>query len=118
VPGKLLNERNDVVPSLLRHIQRIPAQGLSHVIDRVLSVKELPDIDTGRTQAKATARVGVEENGPVVKLLSKYDVRIGYRFVTVFHRDALPLLRCYHSRQNSNDRRTVARCNLCTRERE
>jgi hypothetical protein len=48
----------------------------------------------GGVQAKTTETktgIGVEENGPVVKLLPEDDVRVGYGFVTVFHDSTLCL---------------------------
>ncbi len=51
----------------------------------MLPVKKLPQVNAGRTQTKATARIGVKENSPVVKLLSERDERIAYGLVTVFH---------------------------------
>jgi hypothetical protein len=35
--------------------------------------QELPRIDAGGVEAKTMAGIGVEENGPVVKLLAEYD---------------------------------------------
>jgi hypothetical protein len=69
VSGKLLNEHGEVIARLLRYIVSVPPQGLEHVTDRVLSVKMLPHVDAGRAQTKNITRIGVEENGPVVKFL-------------------------------------------------
>ena len=63
----------------------------------VLSVKEFPDEDARGAQAKAMAGIGVEENGPVVKLLPEHDVRVGYGFVTVLDGGILPSV-CYAMR--------------------
>jgi hypothetical protein len=52
---------------------------------RVRPVKELPYIDAGGTQAETATGIRVEENGPVVKLLPKYDERIAYGFVFIVH---------------------------------
>jgi hypothetical protein len=38
-------------------------------IEVVLPVKKLPQVYPGRAQAKAVHRIGIEEHGPVVKLL-------------------------------------------------
>ena len=56
----------------------------------MLPVQELPHEDAGGTQTKATAGIGVEENGPVVKLLAEHDVGIDYGLLTVFDRRPLP----------------------------
>jgi hypothetical protein len=56
----------------------------------MFSVKELPQLDTYRVQSKSMTRVGVEENGPVVKFLPEHDVRVGYRFVSVVQGSILP----------------------------
>jgi hypothetical protein len=56
----------------------------------VLPVKELPHIDTGGAQTVTVTRVGVEENGPVVKLLPEYDVRVNYQFFAVLLDGRLP----------------------------
>jgi hypothetical protein len=43
----------------------------------MLSVKNLPQVNAGGIQAKTTSGIGVEENGPVVKLLPERDSRVG-----------------------------------------
>ena len=91
ISGKLLNERGEVLARLLRYIVNFPAQGLEHVIDRVLPVKMLPHIDAGRVQAKTMAGIRVEENGPVVKLLPEHDEGVGYGLFTVSHGNTVPL---------------------------
>jgi hypothetical protein len=68
----------------------IPAQGREHIIDGVLPVEELPQVDAGGVQAKPMTGIGVEENGPVVKLLPEHDKRVGYGFLTVLHGSILP----------------------------
>jgi hypothetical protein len=54
-------------------------------VEAVLPVKELPQVNAGRIQAETVTGIGVEENGPVVKLLPEHDVRVGYGFFAVFH---------------------------------
>ena len=51
-------------------------------------------MDTYRVQSKSMTRVGVEENGPVVKFLPEHDVRVGYRFVSVVQGSILPSFHC------------------------
>jgi hypothetical protein len=100
VSGKLLNERQDLLACPFGYIWGIPAQGTQHLVDRVPSVKELPHVDAGRAETKTMTGIGVEEDGPVVKLLPEHDVRIGYGFVTVFHRtNTGPLRVMQHSYQ-------------------
>jgi hypothetical protein len=83
---ELLNERENVRTCVLGHILlTIPAQSFAHVIDGVLSVKELPQINAHGVQAKTATGIGIKEHGPVVKLLPEHDERIGYGFFTVFH---------------------------------
>jgi hypothetical protein len=74
----------------LGYVVNIPTDLCKEGIYGVPPVKELPDEGAGRTQAKAMTGVGVEENGPVVKLLPEYDYRAGQRFFTIFHATALP----------------------------
>jgi hypothetical protein len=75
---------------VLRYVESITAQGLEHVIDRVSPVQELPDVDAGGAQAKAMTGVGVEENGPIVKLLPEQHVWVAYGFFIVFHGSIAP----------------------------
>jgi hypothetical protein len=71
---------------VLGYVESITAQGREHLIYRMLSVKELPDIDAGGAQVETATGVGVEENGPVVKLLTEHDVRVGYgSFIAMGH---------------------------------
>jgi hypothetical protein len=90
VLGEILNERDKVITRPLRYIGNIPAQGLEHAINRMLPVKELPDVDAGGVQTETMTAIRVEENSPVVKLFPVYDVRIGYGFFTVFHLTSCP----------------------------
>ena len=88
--GKLFNERDNMPDCLLRHFPGVSVQGFGDLVDRMLSVKELPQVNTDRVQAKPTTGVGVEENGPIVKLLPEHDGRVGYGFLSVFHGSASP----------------------------
>ena len=57
----------------------------------MLPVKELPQISTDRIEAKTIVtkiRIGIEEHGPVVKLLPEHDIRIAYRSVVIVHGSA------------------------------
>jgi hypothetical protein len=83
--NQCVNECPEMITCVLGYVFSMPADLLRESIDRVLPVEELPYVDTGRAQAKPTARVGVKKNGPVVKLLPEHDVRVGYGFFTVFH---------------------------------
>ncbi len=56
----------------------------------MLPVQELPHIDAGGVQAKTVTGIGVEENGPVVKLLPEHDVRVRYGFVSGVQRRYSP----------------------------
>ena len=58
----------------------------------MLSVKELPEVDPGRVQAKTMTGIGVERDGPVVKLLPEYDEGIGYGSFIVCQGSILPFL--------------------------
>jgi hypothetical protein len=79
-----------VFTRLLRYILSIPTHGHKQVINRVLSVEELPQVDAGRVQAETAAGIWVEENGPVVKLLPEHDVGIPYGSVIVAHGAIFP----------------------------
>jgi hypothetical protein len=115
--GKLLNERGEVPASLLRYSRSIQAQGLEHVIDRVLPVKVLPQVNAGWAQTESLTRIGVEDDGPVVKLLTEHDQRVGYGFFTVFHGSTVPFLDSYPPDRALPDRgRMTAKCNPRTRE--
>ena len=88
-PNQFINKHPDMLSRVLRHAFGMVAELLKEVIYGVLPVKELPHEDAGGVQAKTTETkraIGVEENGPVVKLLPEHDVRVGYGFFTVFHR--------------------------------
>jgi hypothetical protein len=67
------------------------------MINRVPPVKELPQIDARGIQTKTMTGIGVEENGPVVKLLPEDDLRVGYGFFIVFHGMTSPLAMALHS---------------------
>jgi hypothetical protein len=69
VLGELLNERQDLLTRLSGYISSIPAHSTQHLVDRVLPVQKLPQVDAGRAEAKTMACIGIEEHGPVVKLL-------------------------------------------------
>ena len=79
-----------MIAGVLRYVVGIGACLSQESIEVVLPVKELPQVDAGRVQAKTMTGIGVEENGPVVKLLPKHDVRVGYGFFTVFQGSILP----------------------------
>ena len=64
---------------------------LKEIIHGMLSVKELTDEDAGGVQAEAMTRIGVEENGPVVKLLPDHYKRVDSGFFTIFHGSISPL---------------------------
>jgi hypothetical protein len=83
--GKLLNECDDLLTRIGRNPFNLSAQDLDHLIDRALSVKELPHVNTGRAQAKTAACVRVKKNCPVVKLLPEHDIRVGDRFPVSLH---------------------------------
>jgi hypothetical protein len=81
-----INKHPDIVSRVLGYAVRMVAELLKEVIHGVLPVKELPQINAGGVEAKTgetMTGIGVEENGPVVKLLPEHDVRVGYGFVTV-----------------------------------
>ena len=59
-------------------------------MDRALPVKELPQVDADRAQAKTTTRIGVEQNGPIVKLLPENHIRIAYGLIAFFQSSILP----------------------------
>ena len=66
----------DMLSSVLGHAVGMAAQLLKKVIYGVLPVKEFPQIDAGRVEAKtseAKSGIGVEEHRPVVKFLTEYD---------------------------------------------
>ena len=78
----------------------------------VPSVKELPEEDAGRVQAKTTARIRVKEHGPIVKLLPEQDKWVDYGFLTVFHGSTLSLS-LNISRQSNTDRKDpTVYCNI------
>jgi hypothetical protein len=84
VPGKLLNERQELLVRLLRQIQRILPQGLEQIVDRLPAVQAFPHVDAGGVQAKAESGIRVEKNGSVIKLLPEYDRRVGPGFFIHF----------------------------------
>ena len=58
----------------------------------MLSVKKLPNVDAAGIEAKTTktkARIGVEKNRPVVKLLPEHHIGIAYGPFIVFHGSAI-----------------------------
>jgi hypothetical protein len=69
VSCQLFQKCHDLVTGLSGYVLAIPAQGREHVIYRTFSVKELPHVHAGGAQAKTPTGVGVEEDGPIVKLL-------------------------------------------------
>jgi hypothetical protein len=75
---------------VLGYILSIPAQSHEQVINRMLPVKEFPQINADGVQAKTTAGIGVEEDCPVVKLFPEHDERVAYRFVSVVQGSILP----------------------------
>jgi hypothetical protein len=93
VPGEPLcdqcvNKRADMVSRLFMHPFVKAADLSKEFIYGVLPVKELPHADAGWVQAKTTKTItgiGVEENGPVIKLLSEHDERVGLGSFVVFH---------------------------------
>jgi hypothetical protein len=85
VLGKLLDEPEEVLFRLFGYAEAVPAHNPEHLINRMLPVKEFPQVDAGRAQAETATGVRVKQNGPIVKLLPEYEVRIGYGFVAVFH---------------------------------
>jgi hypothetical protein len=85
VPGKPLcnqciNKCADLISGFFRHAFGKAADLIKETIYGVLPVQELPQVYARRAQAKAMTGIGVEENGPVVKLLPEHDVRVGYGF--------------------------------------
>jgi hypothetical protein len=84
-----INKHPDMFSRVLGHVFGMVAELLKEVIYGVLPVKELPHEDARGVQAKTSETktcIGIEENGPVVKLLPKHDERVGYGFFSVFHR--------------------------------
>jgi hypothetical protein len=79
------------IPDISRHVLSMVADLLNHVIEGLFPVKKLPHVHAGGAQAETTTGIGVEENGPVVKLLSEHDERVGNGFFTVFHGMTSPL---------------------------
>jgi hypothetical protein len=84
--SELANKCADMLQCFFRYIISTGKDLLEEIICRMLPVKELPQVDTRGTMAKTTTGIGVEENRPVVKLLTEHDVRIGYRFVMLGHK--------------------------------
>jgi hypothetical protein len=80
-----VNECPDIITCFLRYVFSMPAGLLRKSIDRVFPIKELPDVDAGRTQTKPMTTIGVEKNGPIVKLLTEHEVWVGYGFFTMVH---------------------------------
>ena len=74
---KVLNEREDVCARPLGHLLEVPFQSCERLVRRVLPVEELPQVDARRAQPEPATGIGIEENGPVVKLLPEHDV--GFR---------------------------------------
>ena len=64
-----INKCLDMFAGVLGHVFGILAYLFLECIEVVIPVKELPQADARRVQAKTTTGVGVKENGPVVKLL-------------------------------------------------
>jgi hypothetical protein len=85
LPNQLLNKCLDMILRFIGHVLSIEADLLKEGIYGVFPVEKLPYEDACRTQAKAVAGIRVEEDGPVVKLLPEYYVRVGYEFFIVFH---------------------------------
>jgi hypothetical protein len=69
---------------VLGHVVGMVTDILKEIIDAVPPVEELPDEDTGGAQTETATGIGVEENGPVVKLLPEHDQRVGYGFLIAF----------------------------------
>ncbi len=82
--NQCINKCSNGIIDVLTYVEGITAQRRKDLIYRMLSVKQLPDVDAGGTQAKPTTGIGVEENGPVVKILPEHDVRVDYRSFVVF----------------------------------
>jgi hypothetical protein len=78
----MINKGADVIAHVFGYAVSMLAQGLNQVIYRVLPVKALPHPYAGRAQAASLTGVGIEDDGPVVKLLPEHDERVGYGFFT------------------------------------
>lgn len=101
----------------LGHGVSIMADLLEESIERMPAVKELPKADPGGVQAKTMTRIGVKQNGPVVKLLAEHNQRVGYGFVIVFHGSASPFpVVITPNRPRPEEGAQKAPCNLRTRE--
>jgi hypothetical protein len=86
-----VGESSDIIARVLRYVLRMRAEVLKNCIYGVVPVKELPHVDAGGAQAKTMTGVGVEEDGPVVKLLPEHNVWIGYWLVVaVVHGSSVP----------------------------
>jgi len=68
----------------LWHIVKIMGHLLEESIECMFPVEEFPEVDPRGTQAEPPAGVWIKQDGPVVKLLPKDDVGVGYGFVAVF----------------------------------
>jgi len=74
-----------MITRFLRHVVSTAVDLLEERIERVFSVEEFLYADTRGVQAKATTRIRVEEDSPVVEFLAEYDERVGYRFAILCH---------------------------------
>jgi hypothetical protein len=81
-----------MVCCFLRHVFNPAADILEEIICGALPVKEFPQVDTDGAQAKTVTGVGVEEDGPVVKLLPEHDQWVGYGSFSVLHDTSSALL--------------------------
>jgi hypothetical protein len=106
--NECIDKCSDIMMDVLGYVESITAQGREHLIYHMLSVKELPYVDASGAQAKTATGIGVEENGPVVKLLPKKDEMVGYGSFVVFHGMASPLAMAPHSADLAEDIRRLA----------
>jgi hypothetical protein len=88
--AQCVNKQPDMLSRVLRYAVGTPADLFKQGIYSVLPVKELPDVYARGVQAETVTRIGVEENGPVVKLFPEHDVRIGYGFVSLVQDNVVP----------------------------
>jgi hypothetical protein len=93
-----------MIARALGYVVSMLTQLLKEPIYGMLTIKELPQINAGGAQAETMTGIGVEENGPVVKLLPENDVRVSYGFFTIFHGGISPLPACIRPKQGNSDR--------------
>ena len=92
--NQCINKRVDMLSRFVRHPFVKAADLIKEFIYGVLPIKLFPQVSAGGVQAKTTETktgIGVEENGPIVKLLPEHDYRVGYRFFIVLHANILLL---------------------------